>query len=127
MSLGTGPGTRTDLDWEIYPEGFRNVLLEINNKYHLPILVTENGVADHVDEMRRKFIIDHLESMMKAKSEGVPVIGYLHWSLTDNFEWAYGLTPKFGLVEVDYKTLARKPRGSFEIYRQRIERYKHQP
>ena len=127
VSLGTGPGTRTDLDWEIYPEGFRNVLLEINNKYHLPILVTENGVADHVDEMRRKFIIDHLESMMKAKSEGVPVIGYLHWSLTDNFEWAYGLTPKFGLVEVDYKTLARKPRGSFEIYRQRIERYKHQP
>jgi beta-glucosidase len=108
---------RTDLDWRIYPEGIYRVLKSLG-KYNLPIYITENGIADADDSKRTKFIFDHLKYVHKAISEGVDVRGYFHWSLIDNFEFPdmRGFWPRFGLVEVDYKTLERKPRKSFYEY-----------
>jgi len=105
----------SDMGEEIYPEGIYYVLKELQ-KYKKPIYVTENGVADAEDKLRAKFIVDHLRWIHKAIGEGANIRGYLHWSLLDNFEWAEGLLPKFGLFEVDYKTLERIPRKSAEIY-----------
>ncbi|MFH1661579.1 MAG: glycoside hydrolase family 1 protein [Candidatus Falkowbacteria bacterium] len=105
----------TDLGWEIFPEGIYHVLKYLK-KYHKPILILENGLADERDKYRADFIKDHLFYVHKAISEGVPVRGYFHWSLLDNFEWAEGYGPKFGLYSVDGKTFARKPRPSVKEY-----------
>jgi beta-glucosidase len=101
----------SDLNWEIYPQGIHNVLLELK-KYNLPIYITENGLADAKDEKRAKFIEDHLSWVHKAISEGVDMQGYFYWSLLDNFEWDKGFWPRFGLVEINYETLERKIRPS---------------
>ncbi len=101
----------SDLGWEIYPEGIYRVLKSLK-KYDLPIYITENGLADAKDEQREKFIKDHLYWIHKAISEGTDVRGYFHWSLLDNFEWDKGFWPRFGLVEMDYKTMERKVRPS---------------
>ncbi|MBU3925815.1 family 1 glycosylhydrolase, partial [Patescibacteria group bacterium] len=105
----------SDLGWEIYPEGIYNVLKQLK-KYKLPIYITENGIADAKDEKREKFIKDHLKWIHKAIQEGVDVRGYFYWSLMDNFEWDKGFWPRFGLVEIDYKTLNRKIRKSAMVY-----------
>lgn len=118
----TGPGTKNDLGWEIYPNGLYQSLKDVT-RYQLPILVSENGVADKSDRHRPTFLKGHLDATMKAKKEGAPVFGYLHWSLTDNFEWAEGLSPRFGLVEIDYRTLQRKPRPSFLVFQNLIKSY----
>jgi beta-glucosidase len=96
---------------EIYPEGIYHVLkyLSIYNK---PVYITENGLADADDSRREKFIKEHLHWICKAMQEDVDVRGYLHWSLLDNFEWDKGFWPRFGLVEIDYKTMERKIRPS---------------
>ena len=73
------------------------------------IQVAAAGVADGQDEYRQDWIKDTIVGMQKAMGEGVELIGYLHWSLLDNFEWAYGKWPRFGLVEIDYKTGKRMP------------------
>ena len=104
-------GPRNTMDWEIFPEGLRLTLLKLK-PYRCPIFVTENGVCSDDDAVRCRFIEQHLAETRKAMRMGVPVIGYLYWSLLDNFEWARGFTPRFGLVEVDYKTQARKVRPS---------------
>jgi beta-glucosidase len=101
----------SDLGWDIFPEGIYHVLKYLK-KYKKPIYITENGIADTKDEKRAKFIKEHLKWMHKAISEGADVRGYFHWSLLDNFEWDKGFWPRFGLVEVDYKTLERKIRPS---------------
>ncbi len=105
----------TDMGWEIYPEGIYHVLMGLK-KYQKPVYITENGLADADDKQRAKFVIDHLKFIHKAISEGVDVKGYFHWSLLDNFEWDKGFWPRFGLIEVDYETLERKPRPSCRIY-----------
>jgi len=105
----------SDIGWEIYPEGIYQVLKELK-KYGKPIFITENGLADTKDKLRKDFIKDHLFWIRKAISEGVNVKGYFHWSLIDNFEWHLGFEPRFGLVEIDYKTLERKPRSSAFYY-----------
>ena len=106
-----------DLGWGIYPEGIYYTLKSLK-KYNKPIYITENGLADAVDKKRAKFIIDHLKWVHKAIEEGMDVRGYFHWSLTDNYEWARmgGFDPRFGLVEIDYKTLKRIPRPSSKVY-----------
>lgn len=101
----------TDMGWEIYPEGIYHVLKELK-KYQKPIYITENGLADSKDEKRAKFIKDHLRWAHRAIQEGVDLRGYLHWSLLDNFEWAHGFGPRFGLIEVDYQTMERHIRPS---------------
>lgn len=105
----------TDMGWEIYPEGIYHVLSDYK-KYNLPIYITENGIADAEDKKRAKFIKDHLRWIHKAIEEGVDIRGYFYWSLLDNFEWDKGFWPRFGLVEVDYKTMRRKIRPSTYEY-----------
>lgn len=106
---------RTDVGWNISPKGIYCVLNDLK-KYNLPIYITENGIADMMDQKREKFIKDHLIWIAKAMEEGLDVRGYLYWSLLDNFEWDKGFWPRFGLVEVDYKTLERKIRPSAYEY-----------
>ncbi len=104
-----------DMGWEIYPEGIYNVLKYLA-KYQKPIIILENGLADSEDKHREMFIREHLEYIHKAIQEGVDVRGYFHWSLLDNFEWAEGFWPKFGLCEVDRKTFERRMRPSAKTY-----------
>ncbi|MBI1833399.1 MAG: glycoside hydrolase family 1 protein [Candidatus Andersenbacteria bacterium] len=104
-------GAVSDINWPIRPEGLTHVLLHMK-KYNLPIYITENGLADASDSKRSEFIRSHIKAVKKAMQQGVNVRGYLHWSLLDNFEWADGFKPRFGLIAVDYKTLERKIRPS---------------
>jgi beta-glucosidase len=90
----------TAFRWSIDPEGFRTVLDEVK-PLGLPILITENGVADGADVQRPRFIAEHLAVLQKAIEDGIDVRGYYHWSLIDNFEWAAGYCPQFGLYHVD--------------------------
>jgi beta-glucosidase len=113
-------GAISDLNWPIRSEGLKYVLLHVK-KYGLPVYVMENGLADADDKKRADFIRDHLRAVEEAQKEGVDVRGYLHWSFMDNFEWAEGFKPRFGLVEVDYKTMVRKPRASAYVYKAIIE------
>src|SRR5258708_1602234 len=105
----------TDMGWEIYPEGIYHVLKSFK-KFNLPIYITENGLADAQDKNRGEFIKNHIKWIKKAMSEGALVRGYFHWSLLDNFEWDKGFWPRFGLVEVDYKTMERRVRQSAKEY-----------
>lgn len=100
-----------EMNWEIYPEGIYHVLKDLS-KFKKPIFITENGIADRTDEKREKFIKEHLRWVWQAIHDGVDVRGYIYWSLLDNFEWAMGFKPRFGLVEVDYATFARTIRPS---------------
>jgi len=114
--LDDGAPPRTDLDWRIAPEGLYHVIKACGDRYGVPMLVTENGLADAEDSQRGRFIIDHLAWLHRALNEGYDVRGYLHWSLLDNFEWAYGYPPRFGLVEVDYETFERRVRPSAKVF-----------
>ncbi|MCX6806729.1 MAG: glycoside hydrolase family 1 protein [Candidatus Berkelbacteria bacterium] len=111
----------SDLGWELYPEGIYYCLKELQ-KYKKPIYITENGLADAKDKNRAWYIKEIIKNIFKAKKEGIDVHGYLHWSLLDNFEWDKGFWPRFGLVEVDYKTLKRKIRPSALEYKKIIEK-----
>lgn len=100
---------------EIYPEGFGRVLREVAS-FGKPILVTENGVADRSDELRPSFLVSHLLALHRAMQAGVPVIGYLHWTTLDNFEWNEGFSLRFGLIDVDFATQERRIRPSGHLY-----------
>lgn len=106
---------RNDLGWEIYPKGIYNIISYLRT-YHLPIYITENGLADAADSRRGKFIRDHLTWVHRAIEEGADVRGYFHWSLLDNFEWDKGYWPRFGLVHVDCATQKRTVRPSAQLY-----------
>ena len=114
-------GKRNAMGWEIHPRGLYELLKEFA-KYGLPILITENGICAADDNERIDFIKDHLAELHRAMREGAPVIGYMYWSLLDNFEWAHGYGPRFGLVEVDYSTQRRTVRPSARIYADIISR-----
>jgi len=109
----------TDMGWEIYPKGLRNELNWAYKLYRRPLMVTENGIADAKDEKRTDYLVSHIREIHKAITEdGVPVKGYFHWSLMDNFEWARGFKMKFGLYKVDYETKERTPTKAVKIYKQ---------
>ena len=102
----------------------------IYERYHLPIMITENGVAQHDlisldgqvhDPNRSDFICRYLKELKRAVSEEIPVIGYQHWSVMDNFEWAEGYDPRFGLIYVDYPTKKRIIKDSARVYQRIIE------
>lgn len=109
------PGMVSNLNWWINPTGLKNILVYLK-KYNLPIYITENGLADSEDKLRKVFIKAMLIACYEAMEQKVPLEGYFYWSLIDNFEWHEGYWPKFGLVAVDRKTLERKPRKSFYYY-----------
>ena len=111
---------RSDMGWDIDAEGLYDVTLATWKRYGKPIYITENGVADAWDTRRESFIVTHLTELRRAMDAGADVRGYLYWSFLDNFEWAHGYAPRFGLVEVDYETQERTPRGSALAYRKII-------
>ncbi len=109
---------KNKLGWDIYPEGFYRVMKRYYDLYKLPLYITENGTCDDNDELRPRFILDHLYQIHRAVSEGVDVAGYYHWSTMDNFELVDGLVSRFGLVHVDHNSPARKRtiKKSGELY-----------
>lgn len=108
----------SDLGWWINPPGLAKILEHLNT-YNIPIYVTENGLADSTDRFRKTFLQDMLIACSQAITNGVPLKGYFHWSLIDNYEWHHGFWPRFGLVEIDRaNNLQRKPRPSFYYYAQ---------
>ncbi len=105
----------TDVGWDIYAEGLGTVVDEAKS-WGLPILITENGIADHADVNRPRFLYDHLYQLGWAMERGANVIGYLHWASVDNFEWASGFCPKYGLFSYDMTTEARTAKPSAMEY-----------
>jgi beta-glucosidase len=111
---------RTAMGWEVYPAGLVEVLeFAASRTGDLPIYVTENGAAFPVDEVdpsrdpdRVRFLRRHLAAAQEAIERGVPLRGFFVWSLLDNFEWAQGYGPRFGIVHVDYGTMERRVRDS---------------
>lgn len=104
----------SDLGWEIYPEGLFDVLSDLSDD--LPIYITECGIATTNDDRRNRFLVAYLEEVARAIRSGVNVRGFFYWSLLDNFEWFLGFDPRFGLIEVDYKTQKRHIRSSALTY-----------
>jgi beta-glucosidase len=122
-----GPGVKSDLGWEIFPNGLHLALKEAFEISKVPLIVTENGLADQNDSRRPQALADHIQSLGRARASGIPVQGYLHWSLTDNFEWSEGLKPRFGLIDINYQTQERNPRPSFHVFAQIIRQYPDGP
>ena len=112
----------SDLGWDLQPSDIEYVIERLNRKYKLPIMITENGLADAQDAQREWFIKETIIGLQKAIKSGAEVLGYLHWSLMDNFEWAYGKWPRFGLVAIDYKTGKRTLRPSAAWFGKVIKR-----
>ncbi|RWF50361.1 MAG: beta-glucosidase [Mesorhizobium sp.] len=120
-------GIYSAVDYEIWPRCMYDILRYVNDRYAPPaIYISENGVATtpetvgkdgHVwDDLRATYYVDHLEQVAKAAAEGVPVRGYFAWTLTDNFEWAYGYTTPFGITHVDFATQQRHIKYSGDVY-----------
>jgi len=117
---------KTQMQWEVYPEGLYELLDRLRREYDFPsYYVTENGAAypDQIgpdervrDPKRISYLRRHLEQSLHALEAGVPLRGYFVWSLLDNFEWAHGLGRRFGLIYVDFPTAKRIPKASFDWY-----------
>ncbi|WOI57257.1 GH1 family beta-glucosidase [Palleronia sp. LCG004] len=118
-----GPLGKTQLGWEIYPDGLYHLLKRVHDGYtrDIPLYVTENGMAndDRVsngavdDKARIDYLNAHLARVKRACDEKIPVKGYFTWSLLDNYEWNEGYDPRFGIVHVDFKSLKRTPKASY--------------
>ncbi len=118
---------RTLMDWEVYPPSIYSALKRLHNYQQInEIIITENGAAfddsfeeDRIDDFKRvRFLQDYIAQVLLAKREGVKVNGYFVWTLLDNFEWAEGYYPKFGLVNIDFKTQKRTIKNSGRWYSQ---------
>ena len=120
------PAIHTGMGWPITPDGFTELLVRLHREYPNlpPLYITENGAAydDPVengqchDPRRIDYLDLHLRAVLDAIEEGVDIRGYYQWSLFDNFEWAFGYDQRFGIVHVDFETLARTPRDSAHWY-----------
>ena len=117
----------TDMDWEVFPDGFHDILTWINAEYdNPPIYITENGAAyddrrieeEVHDTDRIAYLKDYLRNLHRAMEDGCDVRGYFVWSFLDNFEWEYGLSKRFGIVYVDYDTQRRVVKESGRWYRE---------
>ncbi len=105
----------SDLGWEVYAPGFKQQL-RAAARFGVPVVVTENGIATDDESLRLDYLREHLASLAEAVAEGVAVRGYFYWSLIDNFEWAEGTRPHFGLCRVDYASQRREPRPAARYY-----------
>jgi beta-glucosidase len=124
----------TDLGWEIYPNGLRDLLVNLSRRYPVGSLyVTENGAGfpdrwdggDTVSDPRRvDYLQTHITACAEAIEQGAPLHGYFVWSLLDNFEWAEGLTKRFGIVYVDYPTQRRVIKESGHWYAALLNTYR---
>jgi beta-glucosidase len=117
----------TEMDWEVFPEALTRVLVWIKDRYgNRPMYITESGAAfddpPHAtdgridDPLRVSYLREHLRAAHDAIAQGVDLRGYFAWSLLDNFEWSYGYGKRFGIVHVDFDTLARTPKASARFY-----------
>ena len=106
---------QTDMPYAIYPEGFYKAVKTIA-KLNVPIIITENGIADDKDDRRSLFIKRYLYALFKTIEEGYDIRGYFYWSLMDNFEWAEGYMMKFGLYDVDFNTQKRTLRSGSQSF-----------
>jgi len=123
---------RTQMGWEVYPEGLSDLLVGFDRRYPdlPPVYITENGMASDdavidgaVDDGQRiAFLNRHLAAVDEAVRAGVDVRGYYIWSFLDNFEWAFGYERRFGIVHVDYTTQVRTPKRSAELVRDFLAR-----
>lgn len=102
----------SDMGWPMDPGDLEHALDRLYSKYNKPILIVENGVADADDSVRKWWLQETITAMHRAMRSGVKLVGYIHWTLTDNFEWEKGRWSRFGLCETDYRTLERRPRKS---------------
>ena len=127
----TGHG-RTTVDWPVTPEALRWGPRFLYERYKLPIVITENGMAAHDwvsldgkvhDPNRIDFLHRYLLELEKATEDGVDVMGYFQWSFMDNYEWQLGYTERFGIVYVDYQTQQRIPKDSAYWYKNWIEEH----
>ena len=123
-------GDKTEMDWEIYPQGMFDILMRVHADYQFPeYYITENGMAakDLVedskvhDPRRVAYHRDYLTWACKAMEIGVPLKGYFAWSLMDNFEWGFGYAKRFGLIYVNYKSQRRILKDSALFYRDVIK------
>ncbi|WP_078551226.1 GH1 family beta-glucosidase [Bacillus alkalicellulosilyticus] len=122
---------KTDIGWNIYPDGFYNVLKYISDNYgQIPIYITENGSCYNDEPQqdgkvhdygRLNYLRQHLTALNRAIESGVNIKGYMTWSLLDNFEWAEGYKMRFGIVHVNYRTLERTPKESYYWYKKFLE------
>ena len=128
---GIKPENITEMGWEVYPEGIYKIIKQFSEYENLPpIIITENGAAfpDTVtasgeihDTLRVKFFQDYLSNVLKAKKEGADIRGYFVWTFMDNFEWAEGYMPRFGLVHVDFDSLERRMKDSGKWFKTFLE------
>lgn len=125
----TGTLPKTQMGWEIYPEGLHHFLTRMARDYvgDLPIYVTENGMAnadqaDIPDTIREEFLFAHLAATRQAIADGANVQGFFYWSLLDNYEWAFGYERRFGLVHVDFHSLQRTPKTSYHALARALAR-----
>jgi beta-glucosidase len=120
-----GPLPKTDMGWEIYPDGLHHFLTWLHQiaPRDLPIYVTENGMAasePEADLSRIAYLDAHFDAARRAIAAGVPLGGYFVWSLLDSYEWSLGYAKRFGLVHVDFDTQARRPKASYRALRQAL-------
>ena len=105
----------TEMDYEFYPEGIGNVIRTVSKDLPIPLIVTENGIATMDDDRRAEFITRALAGVLACVDDGIPVKGYMYWSLLDNFEWQKGFSKHFGLIAVDRETQEREPKESLYV------------
>lgn len=127
-----GPLPKTQMGWEIYPDGLYKFLTRTAQEYtgDLPLYVTENGMANAdvltdgavEDAGRTAFLKAHFDAVQRAIADGAPVAGYFAWSLLDNYEWALGYEKRFGLIHVDFDTLQRTPKASYHALKSALAR-----
>jgi len=113
--LGPEDGVPTlIMGYEYYPESLANTIRRAweYTKGEVPIVVTENGIGTDDDEQRIAYVRAALDGVLDCIDEGIDVRGYTYWSLLDNFEWAFGYGPRFGIVDCDRHTFERTPKPS---------------
>jgi len=115
-SLPTPDGAElTQMNYEFYPEALEHVIRKVSEDFKKDLIVTENGIATDDDKRRIAFIEQALLGVQNCIRDGLPVKGYFHWSLLDNFEWQKGYSMTFGLIAVDRTTQTRKPKRSLDF------------
>ena len=105
----------TQMDYEFYPQALENVIRKVAQDFHGDLIVTENGIATADDTRRVAFIEAALAGVQHCIADGIPVKGYFHWSLMDNFEWQKGYAMNFGLIAVNRETMERTPKPSLAV------------
>jgi beta-glucosidase len=128
LSEHVGALPKTQMGWEICPDGLAHFLHFVGEYAgNLPLYVTENGMAnpdspDQPDDARIAYLNAHLDAARDAMAKGANLKGYIIWSLLDNYEWSLGYEKRFGLVHVDFESLQRRPKASYQALQQALAR-----